>query len=801
MHEAEPQIVPYALRRDLDAPRPLAAPPPPLLEGGMLHDVRGVLLRQWRILAATLAVIVGLTAAYCWIATPYYRARATVLIDPRAPQVLNGQRFGEVQDPFTSAKYDYYQTQFQLLRSRSLIQRVVDELQLSADPRFQTMAEDQKPVGRPAPSVMRTYLDGLEILPIRGTRLVAVEFEAPDPDLAAEIANAHAHAFVRGGLERLYGAIEQVRGFLQTKLEELQARVHHAEERVLEYQAAHRMLPLDLTKDVGSERLADLSRRLTAAETDRITIEAQYRLIREENGAYYDGLPAVLSNGLIQKLREDFNALEVEYALLAGKFRPTYPRLRQVGEQLAHARGLLQKEIAKVVKGIEAEYLAAQRTVEELRGEIEGQRTSLLQRKDAEGELLMLTREVETTRALHDNLLARVKDLDVAAGSDTSNISVAEPASPKLWPSSPDRLFLLGLSVAVGLLLGAGLALLRDSFDRSIRDVNDLRRVTGLPTLAVVPDFHPGLSESPQLWLQQHTARLREIAASVLGRGSVTDEHDGANGHGHANGNGNGNGNGHGPGGTSLPVVEVTGAPQLVLGNGRVWHSAEAYRTLRTSLLLHPGGAIPRVILVTSAIGTEGKTTTAVNTAAALATCGVRVLLVDGDLRLPRCHESLGIPLEPGLSEYLSWRIAEAPIVPTRVEHLSFLAAGGFVPDATELLASWRMWKLVERVRGEYDFVIIDSPPLLAVSDGVLLANLADGVILVADRARSRRDQVRAAMQRLSQTGVAPLGAVLNRGEMEFSYYRYARPSRGGAPVAEAGAPAQSDGPTVAPSV
>ncbi|MCC6763173.1 MAG: polysaccharide biosynthesis tyrosine autokinase [Deltaproteobacteria bacterium] len=796
MHDAEPQIVPYALRRDLAAPRPLAAPPPPLLEGGMLHDVRNVLLRQWRVLVAALVVVVGATAAYCWIATPYYRARATVLIDPRAPQVLNGQRFGEVQDPFTSAKYDYYQTQFQLLRSRSLIQRVVDELKLPEDPRFVAMTEDQKSMGRPVPSVMRTYLDGLEILPIRGTRLVAVEFEAPDPDLAAEIANAHAHAFVRGGLERLYGAIEQVRGFLQTKLEELQARVHQAEERVLEYQSVHRMLPLDLTKDVGSERLADLSRRLTAAETDRITIEAQYRLIREENGEYYDGLPAVLSNGLIQKLREDFNALEVEYALLAGKFRPTYPRLRQVGEQLAHARGLLQKEIAKVVKGIEAEYLAAQRTVDQLREEIEGQRASLLQRKDAEGELLMLTREVETTRALHDNLLARVKDLDVAAGSDTSNISVAEPASPKLWPSSPDRLFLLGLSVAVGLLLGAGLALLRDSFDRSIRDVNDLRRVTGLPTLAVVPDFHPGLSESPQLWLQQHTARLREIASSVLGRANVADEHGGANGNGH----GHANGNGHG-GGSELPVVEVTGVPQLVLGNGHVWHSAEAYRTLRTSLLLHPGGSIPRVILVTSAIGTEGKTTTAVNTAAALATCGVRVLLVDGDLRLPRCHESLGIALEPGLSEYLAWRIVDAPIVTTRVENLSFLPAGGFMPDSTELLASWRMWKLIERVRGEYDFVILDSPPLLAVSDGVLLANLADGVILVADRARSRRDQVRAAMQRLSQTGVAPLGAVLNRGEMEFSYYRYARPSRGGAPVAEAGAPAQSDGPTVAPSV
>jgi hypothetical protein len=191
--------------------------------------------------------------------------------------------------------------------------------------------------------------------------------------------------------------------------------------------------------------------------------------------------------------------------------------MRQLGEQLARARELLKTEIGKVVAGIEGNYLAAQRTVEQLKQEIEAQRASLLQRKDAEGELLMLTREVETTRALHDNLLARVKDLDVAAGSDTSNISVAEPASPKLWPSSPDRPFLIGISIVVGLLLGTGLAFLRDSFDRSIRDVNDLRRVTGLATLAIVPDFKVGLTESPQLWLQSRTARLRQIASGVLG--------------------------------------------------------------------------------------------------------------------------------------------------------------------------------------------------------------------------------------------------------------------------------------------
>ena len=762
MSETEHRIAPYALHRALDRPRSLDPPPP--VESSVLHDLWAVVARRWRVIAATVVLFVGATAAYCLIATPYYRARATVLIDPRAPQILAGQRLlGEVQDPFTSAKYDYYQTQFNLLRSRSLVQRVIQELELADDPRFAAMGPAaDKPRAQREPVLINQYLHALEILPLRGTRLVAVEFEAPDPDLAADIANTHARLFVRGGLERLYGAIEQIRGFLQTKLSELQARTQEAEERVLRFQSEHRLLPLDLSKDVQSERLADLSRRLTAAETERITLEAQYRLVAERGAGGHDDLPAVLTNGLIQRLREEYNGLEIEYALLAGKFRPTYPRLQQLGQQLARARALLQREVDKVVGGLEANYLAAQHTVDRLREEIEAQRRTLLERKDDEGELLTLTREAETTRALHDSLLARVKDLDITAGSDSSNINVAEPASPKLWPSTPDRPFLLTVSLLAGLLLGTGLAFLRDSFDRSIRDAHELRRVTGIGTLAVIPNFQVGLTEAPHAWLRSRAAQARRLAGRGWSLLSLRGLRNGAT-------------NGGRP--AAIESADVTSVPSLLLGNGHVWRSAEAFRTLRTSLLLNPSGTIPRVVLITSAVGTEGKTTTAVNTAAALATCGVRILLIDGDLRLPRCHEALGVAAGPGLGDYLQWQRPDTEVIrPTRVENLFLLAAGGFVRNPTELLASWRMWKLVERVRNEFDFVVIDSPPLLAVSDGLLLANLADGVILVADRGRSRRDHVRVAMQKLLQTGVVPLGTVLNRGDVEFGYYRYNRP-------------------------
>ena len=222
-------------------------------------------------------------------------------------------------------------------------------------------------------------------------------------------------------------------------------------------------------------------------------------------------------------------------------------------------------------------------------------------------------------------------------------------------------------------------------------------------------------------------------------------------------------------------------SPRLVLADRVFSPSAEAYRTLRTSLLLNQTPTPPRVIVIASAVGTEGKTTTAVNTAASLASCGATVLLVDGDLRLPRCHEALGLPLDPGLSGYLAGQVLSQPIQATSVKNLSFVAAGRPVQNPAELLTSWRMWQFLKAARDHFDFVVIDSPPLLAVSDGLLLSNVADGVLLVVESGRSREEQVHAAMLRLHQTGAVALGVVLNRGETENEYYDYSSPWSGDA--------------------
>ncbi len=738
MNAIQQPIAPYLLRplRKRGTPHSL-----PEVERGTASELWSVLKRRWPVVALSMVVLVGGTGLYCLFATRWYEARAIVLIEARAPQIMGDQSISQVQDPFTSAKYDYYETQFQLLKSPTLARRVIEDLQLARDPRFNTLDENPETAGAEIrPALVAQYLQQLTVLPVRGTRLVTVEFDSTDPDVAADVANAHARLFVRTGLERLYGAMDHMRGFLQTKLAELQDRMQEAEGNLLKFQSAHHLLPVDLHKDVASERMMDLSRRLTAAEGDRIAQEAQYQLI--ERG-HADSLPAVLANPLIQKLREEYDRLEVEHALLAGKFTNAYPRMQQLGAQLAHAKKLLAIETAKVVKGVEANYLASQRTADQLKDELEGQRTTLLGRKDAEGEFLTLTREAETTRALYDNVLTRVKSLDISGGADSSNISVAEPAIPPRKPARPDAPFNLALSFATSLLLGVGVAFLRDSWDRTIRSSGDIRRVTGLGTLAVVPDFDLPTAGSAPARLK---ARAQKAGNALVHVGNALV---------HV-----GNGNGH-----SKPQ-------RLVIGNGSVPPLVEAYRTLRTSLLLSRATS-PRVILVASASGTEGKTTTAVNTAAALASCGANVLLIDGDLRLPRCHDALGLDAHPGLTEYLAGLVSTAPYQATHLPNLSFLAAGDAVGNPSELLTCWLLPSLLRQARERFDFVIIDSPPILAVSDGLLLADLADGVVFVAERGKSRQNDVRLALQRLQQAGAVPLGAVLNRGGFESDYYRY----------------------------
>jgi capsular exopolysaccharide synthesis family protein len=780
MNSIPQTIAPHFQHLARPLPRSVQAPPEPA--SGPLQELAIILRRRWRVIAGTVLVVLGATGLYCRLATPWYEGQATILIEPKALQVLNGQDQGGAEGALTSTKYDYYATQFQLMRSPTLAERVIRELDLGHDAHFTAglppAATTPGANGAIPPALVNAYLKNLTVLPFRGTRLVALQYLSTNAQLAADVANAHARLFVAGGLERLYAATEQVRDFLTKKLTELQDRRQEAEVKLLKFQSAHNLLPIDLTKDAASERFMELNRRLTAAEAERMTLEAQYDVVQRHA---YDSLPAVLTSPLIQKIREEYDRLDVEHSLLAQKFRPTYPRLRQLSGQLAHAREQLHDESAKVAASVEASYLAAKGTVEQLKTELDAQREALLGRKDTEGEFLALTRDVETTRALYDSLLTRVKDLSIAGSAEASNISLAEPAVPASSPAIPTTKLYLLLGFVTSLVLGGGLAFVRDSMDRTIRDAADLHRATGLRTLAIVPDFSIPMFATPVILARRRVKNARrrlKYGWRRIGEMAFGLE-------------------------ATHPMAAGLMPPPLLLGNGVMPLRAEPYRTLRTALLLGSGTA-PQAILVSSAGAAEGKTTTAVNVAAALARCGASVLLIDADLRLPRCHLALETASEPGLTDFLSGRLASEPIVPTHVDNLSFLPAGSLVDNPAELLTSEAMSAMLRGARERFNFIVIDSAPLLAVSDGYLLGNLADGVLVVAESGRSRHDRLRVALQRLYQSGATPLGLVLNRGPVEQEYYGYRRTVRntpgGASPLPHTGAPTAPTASTPPPA-
>jgi len=350
MRTTDQSLAPYVLHR---APSVVthAAPELPEWKGsGPIADLLGILWRRWRTIAITLAATVALTAAYCVFAEPHYRARAILLIEPRGPEVLPMGNIGGAEDAFGSTKYDYYLTQYRLLKSPTIARRVIDDLKLATDLRFvDSVAQPAQGAAAAATEAAEAvlvgrYLQSLDVLPERMTRLVSIAFESRDPHLAAEVANAHAQAFVSHDLEREYAGMRQIRTFLESKLQELYKEMQEAEQALVKYQSAHHLLPVDLHKDVAGTRLMDLSRKLTEAEAERIALEAEYRLVQSGDAS---GIPSVFSNATVQRLREDYNRLELEHALLAAKWRPTYPALKQLRSQLERAKTLLDAEGAR----------------------------------------------------------------------------------------------------------------------------------------------------------------------------------------------------------------------------------------------------------------------------------------------------------------------------------------------------------------------------------------------------------------------------------------------------------------------
>ena len=718
-----------------------------------LHEYWVTIKRhRWLILLSALAVLL-FAFFYSVTRVPLYTAEATVLIERKAPQML------KVQDARDSMDYDYnnefYKTQYEILQSPALAERVIREEALQNHPLFggkgsgankpdgaieglansvKGWAKDYLPATpaavAPSPTMRLAgdYLAKLEIRPVAGTSLVKIKFTTPDPALSARLANAHANSYLRYGVDLRVQSNDEASEFLKQRLTKFKERVEQSETALNSYRKNKGIIAVDEKENVIIDRWLDLTKNLNKAEAERIGLEAQIRSI---HGGNFDEIPAVRNNPVISGLKSELAKSEWEYAALSKQFKPGYPPLDSLKTHIDENRRRLQSEIQSEVRKIEVIYNTAKNNEAALRGTTEKQKKATLNLKDSAVQYAMLAHDVETNRQLYAGALQRLKEIGVAAEVRSSNIYLMGKAEPPLGPSYPDSNGILIRGLLLGLLAGVGLAFLLDQLDNTIKSPEEAERFIHLPTLGVVPDF-----AMPRGARIGYMSKLVNSAKAELPGSSSQDE--------------------------ARPSVLDHHPRSLV---------AEAYRSLRSSLLLSQVGGPPHIMLMTSATRGEGKTTTLVNTAILFAQLGVPVLVIDADLRRPRCHTLLKMENSAGLADLLTGQInLDEAIRSTPAENLFLISAGGVPPNPAELLGSKRMHELLQQLRTRFEFILIDSSPVMAVSDAVFLSTMVDGTLLVVS-GRTPKPLVRKTRTRLNMPHTKLLGVLLNRVDVRAGEY------------------------------
>jgi len=749
------------------------------------------LLDYWRAIRKRLWLVFGIVALVTMLAVVYvarkpdfFEAQARVQVDLEdTGGIVNNARplYGPADDPI------YFNTQLQILVSPGLMRRVVRTLDLEHNPDFfkgdpaqrqstwQTMRrmvgfgkqeqetgpkpQDQLPLTttvaeataredlneakRLAPYV-NTVLGGLKVEPVKETRgyyketrLIDIKFTHTVPDVTSKVVNAIAETYVFSNLEKRTEANSTTGDFLQKRIAELQQQIRSAEERLVNYAKNNQIISLDANQNTVVERLAGLNQQLLEAENDRKTAEAAYNAAKVPNAA--DALVDSESKqaGEIESKLVD---LRQKRAQLLVDATEEAPEVKELDQQIDELERQLKESRARksntLLTNLHTRYQQTLEREQSLRKAFEQQRAQTLSQNEAAINYKIIQQEIETNKSLLKGLLQGAKENDVVMAGKPNNISIVDYALTPDSPVGPNRARTIILAFFLSIGLGLGLALFLEYLDDTVHSTQEVERLLHLPALAVIPSV--GAAARRRV-LPGTTARTRALQK-------------------HTNGNGNGN---------AELLMNVDGRSPL----------AEAYRHLRTSVLLSTAGRAPKSLLVTSSLPGEGKTTTAVNTAISLAQTGASVVIIDADMRRPRLQSIFGMHGQQGLSSILSSDVSEAGMLAMvgndETSGLNVLTSGPIPPNPAELLGSDQMRRLLAALQASYTHVVIDSPPVSSFTDGVLISTMVDGVLLVVHGGRSSRHIVRRSKQLLNDVGAKIFGVVLNNVNLQSHDYYY----------------------------
>jgi capsular exopolysaccharide synthesis family protein len=711
------------------------------VQDSVLREYLRVLIKRKWVVISSLLLIVGVVAISTLRSTPIYDAVGSIAINKTDPAVFNLKDSG-------GGGVDYYDptdldTEVRILRSDLLALQVIRQLGLDKtipaggesqpNPGLQLTTDDLQADSLRTSAALASFKGSLQVSLVPNTRIIEIHYRSPDRNLAPRVVNALVTTYVEQNFKTRFESTMQASEWLSKQLVDLQLKVETSQEKLVKYQKEHEILGIDEKQNITTAKLDELNRELTTAESARMDKESIYRLVQAGDSdsitaaahAESTAKGSAASSTLLEKLREQEADLKIQMAQLSVQFGPAYPKLAQIHGQLQEVEAQMQVEMTKVIARLRGDYQASLQRENMLRAALEQQKQEANKLNESAIEYNLLKRDVDTNRTLYDNLLEKLKEAGVTAGLRSNNFRIVDTARVPTAPSEPNLPRNLAFALALGLTTGVGLAFLLEGMDNTVRTPEQAQAISALPSLGMIP------------------------------LGSRTTTEIGAR--------------------RRLSLATSKEAVEMVTQSRPKSQMAESYRALRTSLLLTSAGGPPRVILVTSALPQEGKTTTSINLAIVLAQKGARVLLMDADLRRPSIHKTLGMGPRSGLSNVLtgSSSLEQTIIRSTILPDLFLLPAGPPPPNPAELLASSNMKDVLMQLRERYDHIVIDTPPTLSVTDAVVMSSRADRVVLVIRSGQTTRQALRLARNLLLQVNARLCGVLLNAVDLSSPDYYY----------------------------
>jgi succinoglycan biosynthesis transport protein ExoP len=681
---------------------------------------------RWLIVVCcTLSLAVGFVLTYTQ--TPIYQATVTVQIERQAARVV---KVGDVQNDEIAPSDRFYQTQYDLLRSRSQAERVATDLNLAAAADFLN-PPSTSPWGKLRSLIFRSAATatpdngnkwnieqrkqaaaamvqgGLSIAPVPNSSLVRISFDSPSPEWAQRIANGTADSYVSANLERRYAATAYARNFLKERLDELKLKLEDSERALVAYAEEKELIGdvksvskegKEAGQSLAESDLAALNGALEGVVAERIHAQ---NLWEQAANSKELGLPQILDDGAIKALRGQRAALMADYQNKLSTFKPDYPDMQRLKAQMNQIDQEIKSAADVIKQSLKSHYEATLQQETLLKKKMDEVKHGVLETRNKEIQYNILKREADTNRTLYDGLLQQYKDIGVAGAVGTNNVAVIDRAQLPGGPYKPDLRMNLLKWLSYGLFGAAAIIVLFELFDDTFKSPEEIEEQLGLAVLGMIP----------------------------ISDGVLADLN-----------------------GSSTPI-------------------AEAFRSFRTALQFSTDQGAPKNIVVTSAQPAEGKSTTALALAMNFAQLGMKVLLIDADLRNPSQHRNLGRNNGAGLSNYLAGgAMPESIFQKTDFDGLYFMPSGPLPPNPAELLAGPKMLSLLSTAGEKVDIVIIDSPPVLGLADAPLLASIASGTLLVVATAHTRRNVVKSALKRLHFARARMVGAAMNKCDFRSNY-------------------------------